>query len=201
MNQIKTVKDLIASFKLYPTIGSKTAERLAYATLSLSDNERENFSKALLEVSKLKRCPLCGMYVDDKCPICTDETRDKSTLLVVADTKDIYAVERDGVYTGLYFALCGTISPIKNRLPETVGIDRLEKRVIDSNIKEVILALPTDLDGETTALYIEKIFHDKDVVVSKIANGIPIGTSLEYLDSYTLKYSIQGRRNMKDEKE
>lgn len=201
MNQIKTVKDLIASFKLYPTIGSKTAERLAYATLSLSDNERENFSKALLEVSNLNKCPLCGMYVDDKCPICSDETRDKSTLLVVSDTKDIYAIERDGVYTGLYFALSGTISPIKNRLPETVGIDQLEQRVNDSNIKEVILALPTDLDGETTALYIEKIFHDKDVVVSKIANGIPIGTSLEYLDSYTLKYSIQGRRNMKDEKE
>lgn len=201
MDQIKTVKDLIASFKLYPTIGSKTAERLAYATLSLSDNERENFSKALLEVSNLNKCPLCGMYVDDKCPICSDETRDKSTLLVVSDTKDIYAIERDGVYTGLYFALSGTISPIKNRLPETVGIDQLEQRVNDSNIKEVILALPTDLDGETTALYIEKIFHDKDVVVSKIANGIPIGTSLEYLDSYTLKYSIQGRRNMKDEKE
>lgn len=201
MDQIKTIKDLISSFKLYPSIGSKTAERLAYATLSLSDNERENFINALDQVSKLKKCPTCGMYINDGCPICSDNERDKETILVVADSKDIFSIEKDGIYKGLYFALSGTISPIKNRMPENIGIDQLEKRVIDGNIKEVILALPTDLDGETTALYIEKIFHDKDVVVSKIANGIPIGTSLEYLDSYTLKSSIQGRRNMKEEKE
>lgn len=201
MERLSLIDELIEFYKKLPGIGSKTAERLSYATLNMTDEERERFSSTLLKVnSSIKRCPDCGMYFENRCPICSDEKRNKDTLLVVADSKDILSIEKTGGYKGQYFSLNGTLSPLKNRMPEDIGINKLKEKVKRDSIKEVILALPTTLEGETTALYIANIYKDEDVIVSKIANGIPIGTNLEYLDGLTIKSSIVGRVNISKER-
>lgn len=197
MDSIKTIQELIQCYKKLPGIGFKTAERLAYATLNLSEDEKREFISAFeASIHNVKRCEICGSFYeeDDSCPICSDSTRDHSLLLVVADSKDIFSIEKTKGYHGMYFSLNGTLSPLKNKTPEQIGIPQLKHLVESQNIKEVILALPTDLEGETTALYIANLYkHNPNINISKLANGIPIGTNLEYLDNMTLRYSIQGR--------
>lgn len=195
MEIIKTVEDLITCYKKLPGIGQKTAERLAYATLNLTNEERDAFIEALSDAStKVKKCPNCGTYFDDKCPICSDPSRNKEELLVVSDSKDILSIEKTNGYHGEYFSLRGTLSPLRNRTPEEIGIPELKKRIEENHVKEVILALPTDLEGETTVLYIARLYQDNpNVNVSKLANGIPIGTNLEYLDDLTITSSLKGR--------
>lgn len=200
METIKTVEELIECYKKLPSIGSRSAQRLAYATLGLSKDDIEKFINALRECTeKVKKCPKCGTYYDDECPICSDKTRDKQTLLVLSDSKDIFSIEKTNGYHGSYFSLNGTISPLKNRTPESIGIPALKERVQKDEIKEIILALPTDLEGETTSLYIANIYkNDENIHVSKLANGIPIGTNLEYLDNLTITSSIQGRISLNE---
>lgn len=195
MNPIKTIQDLIECYKRLPGIGFKTAERLAYATLEMTADQREMFIKSLKDCDeKVKRCPHCGVYFDDHCPICDDDKRDKSILMVLSTSKDIIAIEKTNGYKGGYFSLKGTLSPLKNRNPEQIGIPALKERVQKDHVKEIILALPTDLEGETTSLYIANLYkNDPEISVSKLANGIPIGTNLEYLDNLTISSSIRGR--------
>lgn len=194
METIKTIQDLIDSYKKLPGIGYRTAERLAYATLALSHDDKVAFEKAFEDAdTKVKRCPNCGTYFDDACPICSDPTRDKTTLLVVADSKDILSIEKTNGYHGSYFTLKGTLSPLKNRTPDSIGIPALKERVAEDGVKEIIVALPTDLDGETTAMYLANLYQNTSVHVSKLANGIPMGTNLEYLDNMTITSSLRGR--------
>lgn len=200
MQEIKTLTDLINSYKKLPGIGYRTAERLAYATLSLKKEDVEDFIQALDDaITKVKRCPFCGTFYDDVCPICSDHTRDCSTLLVIADSKDILTIEKTNGYHGSYFTLKGTLSPLKNRTPDKIGIPELKERVKENHVKELILALPTDLEGETTASYIANLYkNDSEIGISKLANGIPIGTNLEYLDSLTITSSLKGRISIKE---
>ena len=200
MEQIKTVQDLIECYKKLPGVGYRTAERLAYATLNLSKEDKDAFIKAFEEVeTKVKKCPNCGTYYDEECPICSDPKRDKTTLLVVKDSKDILSIEKTNGYKGGYFTLKGTLSPLKNRNPEDIGIPELKKRVEEDKVKEIILALPTDLEGETTSLYIASLYKkDPARHVSKLANGIPMGTNLEYLDNLTITSSLKGRIQLND---
>ncbi len=202
MKTIETISELIACYKKLPGVGNKTAERLAYATLKLSKDERDRFIQSFLSVDeKVRCCPTCGTYFEDKCPICSDEKRDHSTLLVVSDSKDIMSLERTESYLGMYFSLKDTLSPMKNKTPEDIGITALKERVINENIKEVILALPTSLEGETTSLYITKTLSDiEGVVVSRLAYGIPVGTDLEYLDELTISQSLKGRVTISGDK-
>ncbi len=195
METIKTIQDLIDSYKKLPGIGYKTAERLAYATLSLTTEDRDAFISALSDASnKVQRCPRCGTFFDDECPICSDKQRDHNLLLVVSDSKDILAIEKTNGYHGYYYSLQGTLSPLRNKTPESIGIPGLKKRVEEDDVKEIILALPTDLEGETTTLYIANLYKNHPVVhVSKLANGIPIGTNLEYLDNLTITSSLRAR--------
>lgn len=195
MDSIKTIQDLIASYKKLPGIGFRTAERLAYATLNLTNDDREKFIQALEDASlKVKRCPNCGTFYDDQCPICSDATRDHSILLVVSDSKDILSIEKTNGFHGMYFSLKGTLSPLKNRNPNDIGIPQLKEVIQRDHVKEIILALPTDLEGETTASYIANLYRkEPSITVSKLANGIPIGTNLEYLDNMTITSSIKGR--------
>lgn len=194
METIKTIQDLIDSYKKLPGIGYRTAERLAYATIALSHEDKVAFEKAFEDAdTKVKRCPNCGTYFDDVCPICSDPTRDKTTLLVVADSKDILSIEKTNGYRGSYFTLKGTLSPLKNRTPDSIGIPALKERVAKDGVKEIIVALPTDLDGETTAMYLANLYQNTSVHVSKLANGIPMGTNLEYLDNMTITSSLRGR--------
>ena len=200
MEQIKTVQDLIECYKKLPGVGYRTAERLAYATLNLSKEEKDAFIEAFEEAeTKVKKCPNCGTYYDEECPICSDSSRDKTTLLVVKDSKDILSIEKTNGYKGGYFTLKGTLSPLKNRNPEDIGIPELKKRVEEDKVKEIILALPTDLEGETTSLYIASLYKkDPARHVSKLANGIPMGTNLEYLDNLTITSSLKGRIQLND---
>ncbi len=195
METIKTIEELIESYQKLPGVGPKTAERLAYATMSLSIEEREAFSNALLDsIHKVSKCPDCGTYFEDKCPICSNPDRDSSLLMVVSDSKDIISIEKSGSYNGLYFTLNGTLSPVKNRTPDSIGIPKLREMVASKEVHEIILALPTDLEGETTSLFIINAFKNKEnVTVTRLAHGIPIGTNLEYIDSLTLAQSIKGR--------
>ena len=199
MEAIKTIQDLIECYKKLPGIGFKTAERLAYATLHLTAEERNRFILALTDANeKVQKCPKCGTFFDDQCPICSDLNRDHSVLLVVSDSKDILSIEKTNGYHGEYFSLKGTLSPSKNRTPEEIGIPQLKQRVEKEGIKEIILALPTDLEGETTAMYLANIYRDNpDVSITKLANGIPIGTDLEYLDNMTITSSLKGRVSLK----
>lgn len=200
MEQIKTVQDLIECYKKLPGVGYRTAERLAYATLNLSKEDKDAFIEAFEEAeTKVKKCPNCGTYYDEECPICSDSKRDKTTLLVVKDSKDILSIEKTNGYKGGYFTLKGTLSPLKNRNPEDIGIPELKKRVEEDKVKEIILALPTDLEGETTSLYIASLYKkDPARHVSKLANGIPMGTNLEYLDNLTITSSLKGRIQLND---
>lgn len=200
MEQIKTVQDLIECYKKLPGVGYRTAERLAYATLNLSKEDKDAFIEAFEEAeTKVKKCPNCGTYYDEECPICSDPKRDKTTLLVVKDSKDILSIEKTNGYKGGYFTLKGTLSPLKNRNPEDIGIPELKKRVEEDKVKEIILALPTDLEGETTSFYIASLYKkDPERHVSKLANGIPMGTNLEYLDNLTITSSLKGRIQLND---
>ena len=199
MEAIKTIQDLIECYKKLPGIGFKTAERLAYATLHLTAEDRNRFILALTDANeKVQKCPKCGTFFDDQCPICSDLNRDHSVLLVVSDSKDILSIEKTNGYHGEYFSLKGTLSPLKNRTPEEIGIPQLKQRVEKEGIKEIILALPTDLEGETTAMYLANIYRDNpDVSITKLANGIPIGTDLEYLDNMTIASALKGRVSLK----
>ena len=199
MEAIKTIQDLIECYKKLPGIGFKTAERLAYATLHLTAEDRNRFILALTDANeKVQKCPKCGTFFDDQCPICSDLNRDHSVLLVVSDSKDILSIEKTNGYHGEYFSLKGTLSPLKNLTPEEIGIPQLKQRVEKEGIKEIILALPTDLEGETTAMYLANIYRDNpDVSITKLANGIPIGTDLEYLDNMTITSSLKGRVSLK----
>lgn len=200
MENIKTIQELIDCYKKLPGIGFKTAERLAYATLNLPSEDKEKFISVLSYCdTHIQKCPNCGSFFDDVCPICSDDTRDKHTLLVVSDSKDIISIEKTDGFHGIYFSLNGTLSPLKNRTTDSIGIPALIDRVKQEGVKEIILALPTDVEGETTALYIANIFKKQpDINVSKLANGIPIGTNLEYLDNLTITSSIRGRIKMNE---
>ncbi|MFA6829093.1 MAG: recombination mediator RecR [Bacilli bacterium] len=195
MEQIDVVRDLIECYKKLPGIGAKTAERLAYATLDLTPEEREAFISAFLDCNtKVKKCPNCGLFYTDVCPVCSDKTRNHLVLLVVSNSKDIYSIERTKNYQGTYFTLSGTLSPLRNRTPDLIGIPRLKARVEKEGIKEIILALPTDLEGETTSLYIANIYkNNPEIKVSRLAYGLPVGTNLEYLDNLTISQSLKGR--------
>lgn len=200
MEKLEIIKELISLYKKFPTIGNKTASRLAYATLNLSKDDKKAFMEALDYCNnKLKQCETCHTYYEDKCPICSSQTREKDKILVVGDAKDIYTIENTNSYNGLYFTLSGLLSPLKNQDQEKIGLLKLQKKVIEENIKEVILALPTSFEGENTSFYISHLFKDTDVIVSRIAYGIPIGTNLEYLDQLTISRSLSGRIKMDKE--
>lgn len=198
MEQIKVIQQLIQSFRKFPTVGYKTAERLAYATLELTDEEKDIFIQSLTESKEVKKCPNCGMYYEDECPICSDTSREQSLLLVVSSSKDILSIEKTEVYHGRYFALNSTLSAIHNRTVESTLVNKLLELINnDINIKEVILAIETSLEGEMTSSYIANHISNKDIKVSRIAYGIPVGTSLEYLDQMTILQSIKGRTIIK----
>lgn len=199
MEQIQVIKDLIECYKRLPGIGSKTAERLAYATIELPKEDLEKFLSAFQDCKdKVSRCPECGIFYTDRCPICSDSNRDHQKLLVVSSSKDIYSIERTKEYDGLYFTLNGTLSALHNRSAESIGLNHLKEKVRGGKVTEVILALPTDLEGETTCLYISNMFKDDSKVrVTRLAYGIPVGTNLEYLDNLTISQSLKGRVNLK----
>lgn len=193
-----SLKNLIDNFKRLPGVGGKTAERLAFYMIDFDENSLTNFSNAILDVrDKITYCKLCGNISDDElCPVCSNMDRDFSTIFVVEKPKDIILFEKLGVYKGVYHVLNGLISPLDGIGPEEIAISTLLNRVEKDSIKEIILALKPSIEGETTMQYIRRLLADTDVKVSKIANGVPIGTEMEYIDSLTLELAIDERKKM-----
>lgn len=195
MNYPKTILNLIECFKKYPGIGEKTAERLALASINMDSDIVDLFSKSLKDgKTKIKKCSRCGSLTeDDLCQICTDKSRDTSTLCVVEECKNVILFEKIGSYKGIYHVLGGLISPLEGINPEDIHIDKLIDRIKNENIKEVILAIKPSVEGETTALYIRKMLEGTDVKISKIAHGIPMGADIDYIDPLTLEIAIEDR--------
>ena len=195
MNYPKTILNLIECFKKYPGIGEKTAERLALASINMDSDIVDLFSKSLKDgKTKIKKCSRCGSLTEeDLCQICTDRSRDTSTLCVVEECKNVILFEKIGSYKGIYHVLGGLISPLVGINPEDIHIDKLIDRIKNENIKEVILAIKPSVEGETTALYIRKMLEGTDVKISKIAHGIPMGADIDYIDPLTLEMAIEDR--------
>lgn len=198
MNYPTTIKNLIDCYKKLPGIGEKTAERLALASMNLKQETLDVFSTSLREIKlKIKHCVICSNLTEhEKCLICEDPTRDKSIVCVVEEAKNIISFEKVGSFNGVYHVLNGLISPLDGVNPEDINISTLIDRIDKEKIKEVIIAVKPSVEGETTALYINKKLEDKDVVVTKIAHGIPLGADMEYIDSLTLSMALEDRKKI-----
>lgn len=181
-----------------PGVGSKTAQRLAFHVLSLPDGEAEEFANAILEAKKqVHTCPVCQNLTDrELCPICDDDTRDHSVVCVVADPKDVIAMERSREYRGVYHVLHGVISPLNHVTQDDIRIRELLKRVSQGEIKEVIMATNPDTEGEATAMYISRLLRPMEVKVTRLAYGMSVGSQLEYADEVTLTRALEGRQEM-----
>ena len=198
MKYPSTIQNLIECFKKYPGVGTKTAERYAFETLELDEEVIEQFIQSLRDSkSKIKHCSICNNVTeDDVCEICKDKTRDSNLLCVVEDPKSVILLDKLGIFNGYYHVINGLISPLDGVNPEDIDLDKLINRVKNDNIKEIILAVKPSIEGETTSLYISKLLKDTDVVVSKIAHGVPIGTEIDYVDSLTLELALENRKEI-----
>lgn len=201
MKYPQTIQNLIECYRKLPGIGEKTAERFALATLNLDQSVIDLFSESLINSkTKIRKCNICNnLCEDDICDICKNDSRDKNLLCVVEDPKSIILFEKIGNFNGYYHIINGLISPLDGINPEDIDLDKLINRIKNNNIKEVILAVKPSIEGETTSLYISKLLKDTDVVVSKIAHGIPLGTEIDYVDSLTLELAMDNRKIIEDE--
>lgn len=193
-----TIQNLIECFKKLPGIGEKTAERYALSVLEMDDEITNLFSDSIINLKKrVKRCSICHNLTENElCFICNDSTRDNSTICVVEEPKNIMSFERAGTYNGLYHVLDGLISPLDGINPEDINIESLIKRIDNNDIKEIIIATRPCIEGETTSLYISKKIKEKNIKISKIAYGIPLGADMGYIDPLTLEISLENRQEI-----
>ena len=192
------LQNLSDQFARLPGVGSKTAQRLAFHVLSLPMEDAEESADAILEAKKrVHTCPCCQNLTDrELCPICDDDTRDKSVICVVADPKDVIAMERSGEFRGVYHVLHGVISPLNHVTQDDIRIKELLKRVSTGEVREVIMATNPDTEGEATAMYISRLLRPMEVRVTRLAYGVPVGSQLEYADEVTLSRALEGRQEM-----
>ena len=189
---------LSEQFARLPGIGSKTAHTLAFQVLSMPQEQAQEFADAILDAKRsIHTCPVCQNLTDEEmCPICADETRDHSTICVVAEPRDVIAMERSREYTGVYHVLHGVISPLNHVGPDDIRIRELLARLQDGSVQEVIMATNPDTEGEATAMYLSRLLRPIGVKVTRLAYGIPVGSQLEYADEVTLLRALEGRREM-----
>lgn len=193
-----SLENLVEKFASLPGIGVKSAQRLAFYVLSLSDEEANSFAYAILDAKKkVHCCKICQNLTDtEECVICRSESRDPSIVCVVADPKDVAAIERSHEYNGRYHVLHGVISPLNHVGPDDIKIKELMERVAAGGIEEVIMATNPDTEGETTAKYISRLLKPFGVKVTRLAYGIPVGASLEFADDATLMRALEGRQEI-----
>ena len=193
----KGIENLIESFKYFPGIGEKTAERLAFSLLSMNEEQIEFLKGSIDKIKNIRRCEICNNISEDKiCDICKDNDRDTKTICVVEDPKSIYTIEKLGVYNGKYHVLNGLITSIDAMDPDKIKLINLIDRIKKENIKEIILAVKPCIEGEMTSLYIKNILSKENVTVSRIAQGIPIGADIEYIDALTFEQAFDNRKNL-----
>ena len=196
MEYTKPLAQLIEFFQKFPGIGPKSAQRMAFHLLKMPLGEVQRFSRVLVEAKEnIHYCNICfNMSASNPCEICSDSRRDNSVICVVAETKDLIAIEKTREYKGLYHVLQGTLSPLDGIGVEDIRIKELLTRLADENIKEIILALSPSVEGEATSMYLTKLIKPFNIKISRIAFGLPIGSDLEYADEITLAKAIEGRR-------
>ena len=192
------LQELADQFARLPGIGGKTAQRLAFYMLSLSEEDAQNFADAILAAKKtVHTCPVCQNITDrELCPICDDEDRDSSVICVVAEPKDVIALERSREYRGVYHVLHGVISPLNHVTQDDIKIRELLIRVGSGQVQEVIMATNPDTEGEATAMYISRLLRTMEVKVTRLAYGVPVGSQLEYADEVTLSRALEGRQEI-----
>ncbi len=192
------IAKLIEAFAKLPGIGNKTAQRLAFHLLDISDKEAEDLARAIMNAKKnIKYCEICCNITDrEKCNICSDPKRDESIICVVEDPRDVVAMERTREFKGVYHVLHGAISPMDDIGPDDIKIRELLNRIREGNVAEIILATNPNIEGEATAMYISKVIKPLGIKTTRIAHGVPVGGDLEYTDEITLMKALEGRREI-----
>ncbi len=192
------LQNLSDQFARLPGIGGKTAQRLAFHVLSLPMQDAQEFADAIIEAKQtVKCCPVCQNLTDREiCPICDDDTRDHGLICVVAEPKDVIAMERSREYRGVYHVLHGVISPLNHVTQDDIRIKELLARVAQGQIREVIMATNPDTEGEATAMYISRLLRPMEIKVTRLAYGVPVGSQLEYADEVTLSRALEGRQEI-----
>ncbi|NLC72695.1 MAG: recombination protein RecR [Ruminococcaceae bacterium] len=193
-----SLENLIEKFSALPGIGKKSAQRLAFYVLSQSEEYAASFAKAIIDAKlNVQTCKSCmNLTEGEYCRICTSDKRDKSTICVVSEPRDVLSFERGREYNGLYHVLHGTLSPMSNIGPDDIKISELISRVANGSIDEVIMAMNPDTEGEATAMYISRLLKPFEIKVSRLAYGIPVGSNLEFADDATLTRALEGRTEM-----
>ena len=196
MNNIESIEKLTNSFSKLPTVGQKTAQRYSYAILTMSDQEVKEFAENLINVKNtVKLCKVCGNYADDDiCPIC--KKRSSETICVVKEPKDILSMEKVKNYNGTYHVLHGTLSPLSGKGPDDINLKSLVERVHNGDVKEIIMALNSDVEGEATSMYISRLLTPLGITVTRLAQGISMGSDIEYQDEVTLTKALEDRKKI-----
>ena len=194
----KSIAALIEQFQKFPSIGPKSAQRMAFFLLRMPKADVENFAKTIIEAKEnTKTCEICfNLSASSPCEICSSDSRDKSTICVISESKDLIAIEKTNEYKGQYHVLQGLISPMDGIGAEDIRIKELLNRLTDENVKEVILALSPSVEGEAPSLYLTKLIKPFGIKVSRIAFGLPVGADLEYADEITIAKAIEGRHEI-----
>jgi recombination protein RecR len=192
------LQELADQFGRLPGIGGKTAQRLAFHVLSMPLEDAQSFAEAILEAKKtVHTCPICQNLTDREiCPICDDGLRDRSVICVVAEPKDVIAMERSREFGGVYHVLHGVISPLNHVSQDDIKIRELLHRVASGEVREVIMATNPDTEGEATAMYISRLLRSMEIKVTRLAYGVPVGSQLEYTDEVTLSRALEGRQEI-----
>ena len=192
------LQELADQFARLPGIGGKTAQRLAFHVLDLPLSDAQAFADAILEAKKtIRTCPVCQNLTDrELCPICADDSRDHRIICVVAEPKDVVAMERSREFRGVYHVLHGVISPLNHVTQDDIRIKELLQRVASGEVEEVIMATNPDTEGEATAMYISRLLRPMEVKVTRLAYGVPVGSQLEYADEVTLSRALEGRQEI-----
>lgn len=194
----KSIATLIEQFQKFPSVGPKSAQRMAFHLLKMPQSEVEKFAQSILEAKENTfACDVCfNMSSTNPCEICQSTSRDRSTICVIAETKDLIAIEKTNEYFGLYHVLQGLISPIDGIGADDIRIKELLHRLAKEDVKEIILALNPSVEGEATSLYLNKLIKPFGIKITRIAFGLPVGADLEYADEITLAKAIEGRREI-----
>lgn len=194
----KSIANLIEQFQKFPSVGQKSAQRMAFHILKMPLSEVEKFASRIVEAKRSTcTCEICfNISTTSPCEICQSSKRDRSVICVVSETKDLIAIEKTNEYTGLYHVLQGVISPMEGIGVDDIRIKELLNRLVDDKVQEVILALNPNVEGEATCLYLTKLIKPFGIKISRIAFGLPVGADLEFADEVTLAKAIEGRRNI-----
>ena len=192
----RSFQNLVNNLTILPGVGEKTAERYVYSLYEKDDDDVETLAKSLVDFKKnIKTCDICGCLSDENlCDVCSDKTRDKSTICIVEDSKNVFFIEKTGKYKGYYHVLNGLISPIDGKNPEDLNLSELVNNRITGEVKEIIIALNPSIEGEITSQYIQRILEKYNVKVSRLSYGLPMGTDIEYLNPVMISKAWDDRK-------